>query len=362
MIYFTIYLINNYVSKGVYLRLKNKKIYISPYTNSTKALLNDKILKDVIFLGFIDKVKEGENVYKISDIKEYDYILVFSPNHANAILKDLSAYRTLLVRQFDYNFYIGKVSFYEILKSKAKHFFYYRQYKIKSLINKHLGKRAFVIANGPSLKVEDIELIRDEITFAANKIWLLFDKTSWRPTYYTVADKLVMQQNIENIEKMEASCKLFPDDMIRLTDIKISNSIYFKKTSSNDFDLQKGIYSGPTVVYAMISYAIYMGIKELYIIGLDHNFSVPKKYENFKSGEDNVIISEGEVNHFHPDYRKKGEKWAQPELDVLEQSFIKIQDYAKQYGVKIYNASRFTKLDVFEKVNLDDLVTPSKTL
>jgi len=112
----------------------------------------------------------------------------------------------------------------------------------------------------------------------------------------------------------------------------------------------------------MISYAIYMGIKELYIIGLDHNFSVPKKYENFKSGEDNVIISEGEVNHFHPDYRKKGEKWAQPELDVLEQSFIKIQDYAKQYGVKIYNASRFTKLDVFEKVNLDDLVTPSKTL
>jgi hypothetical protein len=141
--------------------------------------------------------------------------------------------------------------------------------------------------------------------------------------------------------------------MLEVTKERLEDSIYFNKNTDDNFNLNFGINTGPTVVYTMISFAIYMGIKELYIIGLDHNFSVPDKYKEFKQGDDNVIISEGEVNHFHKDYRKKGEKWAQPELDVLEDSFIKINKLAQKYNLKIYNASRKTALNVFEKIDFD---------
>ena len=55
------------------------------------------------------------------------------------------------------------------------------------------------------------------------------------------------------------------------------------------------------------------------------------------------------MNHFHKDYRKKGEEWAQPELELLEKYYVKIKKYAEKHNIKIYNASRSTKLEVFEK-------------
>lgn len=71
---------------------KNKKIYISPYTKTSNALCK-KLLKSVggiEFLGFIDREQKGENIFKIDDIraKEFDYIIIFSPNHFKDIYKD----------------------------------------------------------------------------------------------------------------------------------------------------------------------------------------------------------------------------------------------------------------------------------
>ena len=50
--------------------------------------------------------------------------------------------------------------------------------------NKYTGRRCFIVANGPSLRPEDLDLLHDrgEITFGMNRIYKLFDQTSWRPT------------------------------------------------------------------------------------------------------------------------------------------------------------------------------------
>lgn len=342
------------------MNIKNKKIYIYPYSSLTTKLLEELQDKSIIFKGFIDKSKVGTSIFKLSDIEEYDYILVCSPNHASSILKDLKNHKTILVHYFDNKFYINKIPYLSILKHKVilfwKDYVLNKQYKIKSLKNRYATRRAFVIGNGPSLNVEDIDKIRDELTFAANKIWLLFDKTSWRPTCYSVTDRLVMSQNEKRINSVECNIKLFPDFLLPFSKKRIKNSIYFKSNHDDNFNLGKGIYTGPTVLYALISYAIYMGIKEIYLIGVDHNFSIPKKYQNFKKGDDNTIVSEGEVNHFHKDYRKKGEKWSQPELDTITNGFTKIKKLASEYNVKIYNASRYSELEVFEMVNLDDIL------
>ena len=50
--------------------------------------------------------------------------------------------------------------------------------------NIHENKRAFLVANGPSLNDIDLDLIKDEISFGMNRISLAYKNTKWRPTYY----------------------------------------------------------------------------------------------------------------------------------------------------------------------------------
>ena len=60
--------------------------------------------------------------------------------------------------------------------------------KLKQFHNIHTGERCFIIGNGPSLKIADLEKIKNEYTFGANRIYELFDKTDWRPRYYCLQD------------------------------------------------------------------------------------------------------------------------------------------------------------------------------
>ena len=43
---------------------------------------------------------------------------------------------------------------------------------MKSYVNCHAGKRAFVIGNGPSLRDTDLHKLAGEVTFGSNRIYL----------------------------------------------------------------------------------------------------------------------------------------------------------------------------------------------
>lgn len=57
-------------------------------------------------------------------------------------------------------------------------------HQLKKFKNIHKGQRCFIIGTGPSLTVEDLELLKDEICFGSNRIFEIYPRTSWRPTYY----------------------------------------------------------------------------------------------------------------------------------------------------------------------------------
>ncbi|HJD45240.1 MAG TPA: hypothetical protein H9909_00215, partial [Candidatus Mediterraneibacter norfolkensis] len=78
------------------------------------------------------------------------------------------------------------------------------------LKNKHKGERCFVIGNGPSLTAEDLELLKGEITFAANRIYMLFDRTDWRPTYYFCADYVLYGTDHRKISEVDAKLRFVP--------------------------------------------------------------------------------------------------------------------------------------------------------
>lgn len=232
--------------------------------------------------------------------------------------------------------------------------------KLLNLHNKHKGQRCFILGNGPSLCVDDIEKLRDEVTFASNKIYLLFDQTTWRPTYYNVEDTLVASQNVEEINRVDGTTKFFPTYLINQLGMRFKNGIYYdslaNKIENDNFPgfsnrPGKNLFWGSTVVYIQMQFAAFMGFNEIYLLGVDYSYTESKK----KDGD--MLISDGEQNHFHKDYRKPGEKWYKPNLKVHEKTFTKVEkEYSKEFGFKVYNATRGGKLEIFERVNLEDVL------
>lgn len=230
------------------------------------------------------------------------------------------------------------------------------------LRNRYKGQRCFVLGNGPSLKVADLELLKNEVTFAANKIYLCFDETDWRPTFYSVEDLLVAQTCRAEILAVDRTTKIFADHMLPYLPRQanhhyarwlppMDNRSPFREFST---DLTKGICWGSTITYSMLQMAVHMGFSEIYILGLDHSYVEPK------TKQDGALVSEGEVNHFHPEYRKPGERWHYPVLDRLEHSYQFAKDYCDAIGVRVYNASRFSKLDTFPRANLDEVLNQTQ--
>ena len=66
-------------------------------------------------------------------------------------------------------------------------------------------------------------------------------------------------------------------------------------------------------------------------------------------------MKEDDVNHFHPDYRKEGEKWHIPNLHVHEKSFTKAKEASQEHGFQIYNATRGGKLELFPRAEFESL-------
>ena len=74
--------------------------------------------------------------------------------------------------------------------------------KLSALKNCYMGRRAFIIGNGPSLRNTDIQKLKGEITIGSNSIFLLFEDTGFRPTFYTVEDRLVAEDRAPTINKL----------------------------------------------------------------------------------------------------------------------------------------------------------------
>lgn len=246
------------------------------------------------------------------------------------------------------------------------------QRRLLSLKNRHSNRRAFIIGNGPSLSVDDLAKIEGEVSFGSNKVFLAFDKTAWRPTYYCIVDRLVAQSLAGQLDSMPFP-KYISDDCRRFVG-KVGNVVFLHEFADNAYlfqyadaanenpikckfseDMAWGVHGGSTVVYTQMQMAYYMGIKEVILLGLDFSFSIPKAtVDNSAYGV--ALKSEGERNHFHPDYRKPGDVWAVPRLDQQIVAFKAAKRVFEAVGGRIVNASRHTKLDVFERVSFDDII------
>ena len=241
-----------------------------------------------------------------------------------------------------------------------------RDRRLVELKDKHRGRRAFIVGAGPSLRTCDLEKLDDEITFASNKIYLAMEEISWRPTYYSVVDVLVARNNVEEIRALDLrhihSLAVRPflgeDPRYIYLDHLPTIESFGGRLLGFSRDLLRGVYGGRTVIYLQLQLAFYMGIREVYLIGVDFSFDVPKGTVTTHRSElgETVIRSRGEVNHFHPNYRKPGETWTMPRMEEQRQAFRRARRVFEADGGRLVNASRQTRLDVLPRTDLEAIL------
>lgn len=224
---------------------------------------------------------------------------------------------------------------------------------LESFRNKHAGERCFVIANGPSLATMDLSPLRKEVTFGMNRLYLIREKMGFLPTYHSVINDLVLEQFTSEIAELPTT--KFVSWSQRHLFANPPGLHYLRPYMSIEdkfsYDLTKGIYSGGTVTYATLQLAYYMGFKEVYLVGLDHNFADkgrPNTTEVREQAEDK--------NHFHPDYFPKGVKWQLPDLYRSELSYALARQAFEADGRFIKDATLGGKCDVFEKVSFESIL------
>ncbi len=228
--------------------------------------------------------------------------------------------------------------------------------KMKKFNNMFFGQRCFIIGNGPSLSTEDLEKIKNEKSFAANRIYEIFGKTDWRPDFYVATDGNFINENYETIISCGADPYFLEYKAIRKR--PVSDSIiglcrsadfainrWDDKTIHISEDLSRCFSDGYTVTFTSIQLAIYMGFKEIYLLGVDFNYSVVRD-KNGKIHRDSSV-----QDYFN------GKSYASTFQNY--NSTLRAYEVAKKYcdahDIKIYNATRGGKLEIFERVDLDTL-------
>lgn len=232
--------------------------------------------------------------------------------------------------------------------------------KLALLKDSHKGEKCIVIGNGPSLEVEDLDMIHEKKipTFATNRVFKIFDKTEWRPTYYVSEDILLMRDAQEIISNMPVKGRFIPINLKWYEGVDIPNADYFyieyqepmKETFGLSVDIPHSIRCRGTVTTTCLQLAIYMGFSEIYLIGVDHNFA--KMFD--KNG--NVVIDNTIKNHFVDDY-DKGIFDQGFHVDEATEAYMDVERLSRKLKTfRIFNATRGGKLEVYERIDLDSIL------
>ena len=145
--------------------------------------------------------------------------------------------------------------------------------------------RAFIVGNGPSLKPDQLDRLIPEVSFAVNRIHLMYDKTKWRPDYYVYMDLSMTTHEIfipdlEYHSQQEYPCYIRSDILNRL--IKRSASACFQnitaveecshidadRFTAHEWHLPKICNMGGSVSGA-VQLAVMEGFNPIYLIGCD---------------------------------------------------------------------------------------------
>lgn len=228
--------------------------------------------------------------------------------------------------------------------------YYYYNKELTKFHNIHQNERCFIVGTGPSLQMKDLDRLdfQNEICISMNGIFKAFPYTKWRPSYYCISDMSGVRLWQENILNMKFCEKFVMDGAWNehLFEGKrdfhkwhMYLQYYEHREPEFSIDLPRGFYCGKTITFdCCIPLAMYMGFKEIVLVGIDC-----------------TQYNSQEQQHFVSDYSEEKSNDARLCVEDNILAYKSAKKYADLHGIKIYNATRGGKLDVFERIDFDSL-------
>ena len=220
--------------------------------------------------------------------------------------------------------------------------------RIKGIHNQYLGERCFIICTGPSLTKEDLIAIKNEYTFGMNSLALMED---WLPTFYGIQDMNVYEKMPVKVKGMSSKRPVFITKSIYKAGHDVfskNNNVYLMPVYCSDHlinpesdrfefstDCFLKVYDGFSITISLIQIAYYMGFREIYLIGADCNYT--------QNGQ----------NHFI-EYGLK-DPYAHKATNRNIRTYEKVKEFADNNDLKVFNATRGGMLEVFPRVNIDEM-------
>jgi hypothetical protein len=214
--------------------------------------------------------------------------------------------------------------------------------------NRYLGQPMLVVGNGPSLNSTPLDDFLGVPSIGMNKIDLIYPRTNWRPSLVVCLNNLVAQQHQDYFATSKIPVFVAWKSRWLIRPENRNKIAYFNTALSNKFstDALRGFGSSATVTYIALQMAYWMGANPVILFGVDHSFKYegPAGTYQKREGEDS--------NHFDPSYFKSGSFWGTPDLDQSEIDYGLARTAFEADGRKIYDATVDGKLQVFDKISV----------
>ncbi|NCQ56124.1 DUF115 domain-containing protein [Candidatus Parcubacteria bacterium] len=214
--------------------------------------------------------------------------------------------------------------------------------------NKHQGERCFILGTGPSLTrltADQVTALTKETIFAVNSFYKVSIVDSITPKYYALMDNNYWGISKNTFKDVSGRYKENPPVLItdtrasQLIPHKIKSILIYAKNYPVDrmrYDLSENLSITMNVVSFSLLTAIYMGFKEIYLLGCDYN--------SFCSRSSNHCYNdETEINEL-PSYNLA---FYLKYYHLTTEFHYAIAILARKKGVKIINLTIESLLDAY---------------
>lgn len=241
------------------------------------------------------------------------------------------------------------------------------QLKLIRLRNKYAGKRCFVISNGPSLNNIDINKLRSEVTIGCNGIYKMFSQWGFHTDFLMTEDMEQTELRAKDFKKVNGPIKLAALHNAYALSSK-SNFLFFYvgARDATDYwshyyprfskDFASIAYLGSTITYLMLQLAFFLGCNPVYIVGLDFNYGeLPKVFPPGKIEITNENFHLIKGLHVSNEYYKVGDVIGVPYVEAQRKAFNLASKVFESNKREIYNATPFSKLESFKRIDYESL-------
>lgn len=233
--------------------------------------------------------------------------------------------------------------------------------------NQYKGKRCFIVANGPSINEEDIDVLKGEYILTVNQMVRKEEFVQLNPSYNFWCDPAYFDESMPEESKKEFSdifkktcycneniVNFVPlaaydflskrgliTDRVRFFD----SSLYFYDDYNKTLDLTKRMPAFQNIVQYAIGCAIYMGFEEIYLLGCDSTGIITKI---------NSVLSQDINNCYTYELNHEAQKYVNSLLDYfsVEEQFWgwtrifhlydQLYKYCCKRGIRLINCSKST--------------------